>query len=137
MSKTNCVCSKQNTCLGWKRIKLNPKHQCKNISNFKSSLFDYLFLSGTSYGFSQLLLESQCGLKTMLLYLLSKSYQQLEKFKKKSANLRHIQAGSLDRLDKQIVDQASDVPSIIFFRLFIDLGHSKLFTFIFVFFLKK
>ena len=28
----------------------------------------------------------------------------------------------------------SDVPIIIFFRLFIDLGHSKLFTFIFVFF---
>ena len=41
------------------------------------------------------------------------------------------------RLDKRIVDQASDVPSIIFFRLFIDLGHPKLFTFIFVFFLKK
>ena len=36
-----------------------------------------------------------------------------------------------------IVDQASDVPSIIFFRLFIDLGHSKLFTFIFVFFRKN
>ena len=38
-------------------------------------------------------------------------------------------------MDKRIVDQASDVPSIIFFRLFIDLGHSKLFTFIFVFFI--
>ena len=43
----------------------------------------------------------------------------------------------LGRLDKRIVDQASDVPSIIFFRLFIDLGHSKLFTFIFVFFKKN
>ena len=41
------------------------------------------------------------------------------------------------QLDKRIVDQASDVPSIIFFRLFIDLGHSKLFTFIFVFFKKN
>ena len=42
-------------------------------------------------------------------------------------------AGLLGRWDKWIVDQASDVPSIIFLRLFIDLGHSKLFTFIFVF----
>ena len=33
-----------------------------------------------------------------------------------------------------LIDQASDIPSIIFFRLFTDLGHSKLFTFIFVFF---
>ena len=38
------------------------------------------------------------------------------------------------RWDERIVDQASDVPTIIFIRLFIDLGHSKLFTFIFVFF---
>ena len=45
-------------------------------------------------------------------------------------------AWSLGRWDKRIVHQASDVPSIIFFRLFIDLGHSKLFTFIFLFFLK-
>ena len=43
-------------------------------------------------------------------------------------------AGSVGQLDKWIVDQASDVPSINFFRLFID---SKLFTLIFVFFLKK
>ena len=41
-------------------------------------------------------------------------------------------AGLLGRLDKWIVDQESDVPSIIFFILFIDLGHSKLFIFIFV-----
>ena len=37
--------------------------------------------------------------------------------------------GLLGRWDKQIVDQESDVPSIIFFILFIDLGHSKLFIF--------
>ena len=36
-------------------------------------------------------------------------------------------AGLLRRWDKRIVDQESDVPSIIFF---IDLGHSKLFIFI-------
>ena len=41
-------------------------------------------------------------------------------------------AGLLGRWDKRIVDQESDVPSIIFFILFIDLGHSKLFIFIFV-----
>ena len=41
---------------------------------------------------------------------------------------------SLGQWDKRFVNQASDVPSIIFFRLFIDLGRSKLFTFIFVFF---
>ena len=39
-------------------------------------------------------------------------------------------AGLLGRWDKQIIDQESDVPSIIFFILFIDLGHSKLFIFI-------
>ena len=39
-------------------------------------------------------------------------------------------AGLLGRWDKQIVDQESDVPSIIFFILFIDLGHSKLFIFV-------
>ena len=33
---------------------------------------------------------------------------------------------------KRIIDQESDVPSIIFYILFIDLGHSKLFIFIFV-----
>ena len=38
----------------------------------------------------------------------------------------------LGQWDKRIVDQESDVPSIIFFILFIDLGHSKLFIFIFV-----
>ena len=43
-------------------------------------------------------------------------------------------AWSLGRWDQRIVDQASDVLSIIFFRFFIDLGQSKLFTFIFVFF---
>ena len=37
-------------------------------------------------------------------------------------------------IGQRIVDQASDAPSIIFFRLFIDLGHSKLFTFILYFF---
>ena len=39
-------------------------------------------------------------------------------------------AGLLGRWDKRIVDQESDVPNIIFFILFIDLGHSKLFIFI-------
>ena len=38
----------------------------------------------------------------------------------------------LGRWDKRIVDQESDVPCIIFFILFIDLGHSKLFILIFV-----
>ena len=37
----------------------------------------------------------------------------------------------LERWDKWIVDQESDVPSI-FFILLINLGHSKLFIFIFV-----
>ena len=55
----------------------------------------------------------------------------------KSVNLRLIHAGSLGRLDKWIVDQASDVPSIIFFRLFIDLGHSKTLYFDFCIFSKK
>ena len=36
-------------------------------------------------------------------------------------------AGLLGRWDKRIIDQESDVPSIFFFILFIDLGHSKLF----------
>ena len=40
--------------------------------------------------------------------------------------------GLLGRWHKRIVDQESDVPSIISFILFIDLGHSKLFIFIFV-----
>ena len=40
-------------------------------------------------------------------------------------------AGLLGRWYKQIVEQESDVPSIIFFFiLFIDLGHSKLFIFV-------
>ena len=39
-------------------------------------------------------------------------------------------AGSLGRWDKWIVDQASDVPSIIFFKFLIDSGHSKLFIFV-------
>ena len=43
----------------------------------------------------------------------------------------------LGRWDKRIVDQESDVPSIISFILFIDLGHSKLFIFIFVIFLEN
>ena len=33
---------------------------------------------------------------------------------------------------KRIIDQESDVPSIFFYILFIDLGHSKLFIFIFL-----
>ena len=41
-------------------------------------------------------------------------------------------AGLLGRWDKRIVDQESDVPSIIFFILFVDLGHSQAFIFIFV-----
>ena len=44
--------------------------------------------------------------------------------------------GLLGRWDKRIVGQEFDVPSTIFFIIFIDLGHSKLFAFIFVF-LKK
>ena len=43
-------------------------------------------------------------------------------------------AGLLGQRDKWIVDQASDVPCGIFFRLFIDLVYSKLFNFIFVIF---
>ena len=43
----------------------------------------------------------------------------------------------LGRWDKRIDNQESDVPSIIFFILFRDLGHSKLFIFIFVFFKKN
>ena len=40
-------------------------------------------------------------------------------------------AGSLERRDKRLINQGSDVPRIIFFLLFlIDLGHSKLVTFI-------
>ena len=41
-------------------------------------------------------------------------------------------AGLLGWWNKWIVDQESDVPSTIFFILFIDLGHSKLFILIFV-----
>jgi hypothetical protein len=41
-------------------------------------------------------------------------------------------AGLLGRWDKQIVAQESDVQSIIFSILFIDLGYSKLFIFNFV-----
>ena len=41
-------------------------------------------------------------------------------------------AGLLGRWDKRIVDQESDVPSIIFFILFIDWGNSNLFIFIYV-----
>ena len=46
-------------------------------------------------------------------------------------------AGLLGRWDKRIVDQESDVPSIIFFILFMDLEHSKLFIFYFCNFIKK
>ena len=46
-------------------------------------------------------------------------------------------AGLLGRWDKLIIDQESDVLSIILFILFINLGHSKLFIFIFVIFLKN
>ena len=41
-------------------------------------------------------------------------------------------AGLCGRWDKRIVDQESDVRSIIFLILLIDLGHLKLFIFIFV-----
>ena len=56
---------------------------------------------------------------------------------KTDANLENRQssiyyAGLLGRWDKRVVDQESDVPSIIFLILFIDLGNSKLFIFIFV-----
>ena len=34
--------------------------------------------------------------------------------------------------DEWLIDQASDVPSIFFFKSLIDLGHSKLFIFVFV-----
>ena len=55
----------------------------------------------------------------------------------KASNLKIRQSpiyytGLLGRWDKRIVDQESDVPSIIFFILFTDLGYSKLFNFIFV-----
>ena len=46
-------------------------------------------------------------------------------------------AGLLGRWDKWIVDQESDVPSISFFILFIDLGQQQLFIFIFVILLKN
>ena len=46
-------------------------------------------------------------------------------------------AGLLGRWDKRIIDQESDVPSIIFSIILIDLGHSKLFIFIFVILLKN
>jgi hypothetical protein len=46
-------------------------------------------------------------------------------------------AGLLGRWDKKIVYQESNVPSIIFFILFLDLGHSKLFISIFVILKKK
>ena len=46
-------------------------------------------------------------------------------------------AGLLGGWDKRIVDQESDVPSIIFLILFIDLGISKLFFFIFVILYRK
>ena len=50
--------------------------------------------------------------------------------------------GLLGRWDKRIIDQESDVSSIIFFIIFIDLGHSKRlhskrFIFIFVILYKK
>ena len=38
---------------------------------------------------------------------------------------------------QRIVDQESDVPNIMFFILFIDIGHSKLFIFIFEFYRNK
>ena len=42
-------------------------------------------------------------------------------------------AGLLGQWYKRIIDQESDVPSKYhFFLLFIDLGHSKLFIFLFV-----
>ena len=43
----------------------------------------------------------------------------------------------LGRWDKWLLDQASNVPSIFFFIFLIDLGHWKLFIFIFVIFQKK
>ena len=55
-------------------------------------------------------------------------YQKKNIFQK-SDNLQH---NTLVRWDKWLVNQASDVPSIIFLWFLIDLGHSKLFIFIFV-----
>ena len=46
-------------------------------------------------------------------------------------------AGLLERWDKQIVDQASDVPSIIFFRAFLQNSLQNSFQFIFSFFFIK
>ena len=46
-------------------------------------------------------------------------------------------AGLLGGWDKRIVNQESDVSSIIFFILFLDLGNSKLFIFIFVILFKN
>ena len=43
-------------------------------------------------------------------------------------------AGLLGRWDKRIVDQASDVPSIIFFHNFLQNSLQKSFQFIFLFF---
>ena len=42
-------------------------------------------------------------------------------------------AGFLVRWNKWLADQASDVPRITFLEFLIDLGHSKLFVFIFVY----
>ena len=40
----------------------------------------------------------------------------------------------MGRWDKQLIDQASDVPSIIFFHNFLQNSLQKLFQFIFLFF---
>ena len=56
-------------------------------------------------------------------------------FRQKDLEIRQstiYYAGLLGQWDKRIVNQESDVPSIIFLILVIDLGHSKLFIFIFV-----
>ena len=53
-------------------------------------------------------------------------------FVQKSDNLQY---GSLGRWDKWLIDQASDVSSIIFFHNFLQNSLQKLFQFIFLFFI--
>ena len=61
---------------------------------------------------------------------------QMDLFKRSIRLFDHkadnLQCNTLGRWDERLIDQASDVPSIIIFKFLIDLGHSKLFIFIFV-----
>ena len=53
---------------------------------------------------------------------------------KKSVNLQYITLGCLNDGTKESSTKSLMFQVLFFFTLFIDLGHSKLFTFIFVFF---